>query len=115
MNSGLGDLGGFGLMPDPSEMTLLGGKHSASVGNDFEGTFYSLCLDRSGKRNSVSKDSFPRIMRQFFDSGWNPRSLNMYYRWPQKLYTTFIFVPTILFEHVPRSFGNFRYSLRRAT
>lgn len=29
----------------------------------------------------------------------------MYYRWPQKLYTTFIYLPTIGFEHVPRSFG----------
>lgn len=109
MTEGLGSgIGGFELMPDPSEITLLGGRSTASVGNDFEGTFYALLLDRSGNRNSVarnSSDSFCRILRRFYDSGWNPRALSGYYRWPQKLYTCFIFLPTIAFEHVPRSFG----------
>jgi hypothetical protein len=106
MTEGLGGgIGGFELMPDPSEISLLGGGRSISIGNDFEGTFYSLSLDRSGRKNNESMGSYPYILRQFFDSGWNPRSLTPYYRWPQKLYTTFIFVPTIGFEHVPRSFG----------
>lgn len=109
MTEGLsGGIGGFEMMPDPSEVTLLGGGRSVAIGNDFEGTFYSLLLDRTGTRNSVTKnsyDSYVRILRQFFDSGWNPRSLAPYYRWPQKLYTTFIYLPTIAFEHVPRSFG----------
>ncbi|QHI68573.1 hypothetical protein [Tichowtungia aerotolerans] len=106
MTEGLGGgVGGFELIPDPSEVSLLGGKSTVSVGNDFEGTFYALSLDRTGKRNSVTMGSYPYILRQFFDSGWNPLSLSAYYRWPQKLYTTFIFIPTIGFEHVPRSFG----------
>lgn len=106
MTEGLGGgVGGFDLMPDPGDITLLGGKSTVSVGNDFEGTFYSLSLDRSGKRNGVVMGSYPRILKQFFDSGWNPLSLSSYYRWPQKLYTTFVFIPTIGFEHVPRSFG----------
>ena len=109
MTDGLGGgIGGFELMPDPSEMTLLGGKKTTSIGNDFEGTFYSFLLDRSGNRNEVtmgSYDSYVRILKSFFNSGWNPRSLSPYYRWPQKLYTTFIYLPTVGFEHVPRSFG----------
>ena len=109
MSSGLGGgVGGFEMMPDPSEMTLLGGRSAASIGNDFEGTFYSLLLDRGGKRNDVTKNSFGsfiRILKRFYQSGWTPRSLSMYYRWPQKLYTSFIYLPTIAFEHVPRSFG----------
>jgi hypothetical protein len=100
-----GGIGGFEMMPDPSEITLLGGGRSISIGNDFEGTFYSISLDRCGRKNNETEGSFPHVMRRFFDSGWNPRSLSEYYRWPQKLYTTFIFVPTIGFEHVPRSFG----------
>jgi len=109
MTEGLGGgVGGFELMPDLSEITLLGGGRSVSVGNDFEGTFYSLTLDPKGKRNSVAGgayDTYTDILRRFFDSGWNLRALSMFYRWPQKLYTTFIYVPTIGFEHVPRSFG----------
>lgn len=109
MSAGLGEgVGGFELMPDPGDITLLGGKDSLSVGNDFEGTFYSLLLNRSGNRNSESMGSynaFAQILRRFFDSGWNPRALSSYYRWPQKLYTTFIYIPTIGFEYVPRSFG----------
>lgn len=106
MTEGLGGgVGGFELMPDPSEISLLGGRQTVSVGNDFEGTFYSLALDRTGKRNGVTMGSYARVLKTFFDSGWNPRSLAPYYRWPQKLYTSFIFLPTIGFEHVPRSFG----------
>ena len=101
-----GSINDFEMMPDPSELTLLGGKNSVSIGNDLEGTFYSLSLDRRGKRSNVSEGNFPRVMRGFFvDSDWNPRYLAKYYRWPQRLYTTFIFIPTIGFEHVPRSFG----------
>ena len=70
MTEGLGGgIGGFELMPDPSEMTLLGGRQSTSVGNDFEGTFYSLLLDRTGQRNDVTKnshDAYGRVLRQFF-------------------------------------------------
>ena len=106
MGDGLsGGIGGFELLPDLADISLLGGKHTTAIGNDFEGIFYALCLDRRGKKNEVSIGSYARVMRTFFDSGWNPRSLSMYYRWPQKLYTTFIYVPTIGFEHVPRSFG----------
>ena len=59
MTEGLsGGIGGFEMMPDPSEITLLGGGRSVSVGNDFEGTLYSLVLNRAGKRNSVNPGSF---------------------------------------------------------
>lgn len=103
-----GGIGGFELMPDPSEMTLLGSSRTVAAGNDLEGTFYSLVLDRKGSRNQVSigsPNAFGLIIRRFFESGWNPRSLSSYYRWPMKLYTSFIFLPLIPFEHVPRSFG----------
>lgn len=100
-----GGVGDFELMPSPSDVSLFGARSSISVGNDLEGTFYSLVLDRSGKFNGIGAGDYPQILRRFYDSGWNPRSFAPYYRWPQKLYTTFVFIPTIGFEHVPRSFG----------
>ncbi|QHI70517.1 hypothetical protein [Tichowtungia aerotolerans] len=101
-----GGVGGFEMMPDPADMSLFGGKSSLSIGNDFEGTFYALTLDRSGKRNSQSVgDEYYREIGRFLDSGWNPRSFSMYYRAPQKLYTTFFYIPMTASEFVPRSFG----------
>ncbi|QHI68361.1 hypothetical protein [Tichowtungia aerotolerans] len=103
MTEGLGKgFDGFELMPDPAALTLLGSKRSMAVGNDWEGTFYSLSLDRRGKQTD---DSYERILHNFFESGWNPRSLAHYYRWPQNLYTTFVYLPTVPFEQIPRSFG----------
>jgi hypothetical protein len=105
--SGLsGGVGGFEMMPDPSEMTLYGGGKSVSIGNDFEGTFYATGLGRRGKRNSQGiGDSYYKELGRFIDSGWNPHSFSMYYRSPQKLYSTFFYIPMSASETVPRSFG----------
>ncbi len=101
-----GGIGGFELMPDPADMSLFGGKSSLSIGNDFVGTFYALTLDRSGNRNGQQiGDQYYRELKRFLDSGWNPRSFSMYYRAPQKLYTTFFYIPMTASEFVPRSFG----------
>jgi hypothetical protein len=107
MSAGLsGGIGGFEMMPDPSELTLFGGKSSSSIGNDFEGTFYALCLDRQGRDNGMREgDVYYRTLGRFYDAGWNPRALAMYYRAPQKLYTTFFYIPMSASETVPRSFG----------
>lgn len=78
------------MMPAPSETTLLGWKNSAPIGNDFEGIFYLLSLDRAGRRNDISVSTFPSIMRRFFDYGWNLNFLAIHYHRPKKkLYTTF--------------------------
>ena len=101
-----GGVGGFEMMPDPADMSLFGGKSSLSIGNDFEGTFYCLSLDRQGKRNGLnSYDAYYYELKRFIESGWNPHSFSMYYRAPQKLYTTFFYIPMTASEFVPRSFG----------
>jgi hypothetical protein len=101
-----GGVGGFEMVPDPADMSLFGGKSSISIGNDFEGTFYSLSLDRQGKRNTLGTGNpYYEEIGRFLDSGWNPRSFAMYYRAPQKLYTTFFYIPMTASEFVPRSFG----------
>ncbi len=106
LSKGLGDgLGGFALMPDPADISLFGGKNSFSTGNDFEGTFYMLGMDRQGRKNRVSgTPDFIQILARFFASGWNPRSLAMYHRSPRKLYTTFFYIPYIPFRNVLRTF-----------
>ncbi|QHI70789.1 hypothetical protein [Tichowtungia aerotolerans] len=100
-----GGVEGFELMPDIADVTLLGGKESLAVGNDFEGVFYALCVDRQGRKLSGGEDTYIEELRRFYEHGWNPKTLMRYYRAPQKLYTTFFYLPTIGFEHIPRSFG----------
>lgn len=101
-----GGVGGFEMMPDPADMSLFGGKSSLAIGNDFEGTFYALTIDRAGNRNHQQiGDAYYYELRRFLNSGWNPRAFSMYYRAPQKLYTTCFYIPMTASEFVPRSFG----------
>ncbi len=104
--SGLsGGVGGYELVPDVSEMSLFGGSSSVSVGNDFEGTFYSLQYDRRGKKANMSDPEYINTVRRFVELDWNPYVFAPFYRAPQKLYTTQIFIPTISSEFGPSFFG----------
>lgn len=106
MTEGLGGgIGGFELMPDVSEMGLFGGKKSIAVGNDFEGTFYSLEMSRNGTFTPLGPPQMNDIVQRFVESGWNPRVFAPYYRAPNKLYTTHFMIPPIPSEHGPAQFG----------
>ena len=105
-SSGLtGGLSGFEMMPDPEEMTLFGGKSSASVGNDFVGTFYALELDRRGKKTTMNDSRYCNEIRRFIENGWLPRSFAQYYRAPQKLYATQFMIPPLTSDLGPENFG----------
>ena len=104
--SGLsGGVDGYELVPDISGMSLFGGAESTSVGNDFTGTFYSLRYDRRGEETSMDESGYETTIRSFVESGWNPYVFAPYFRAPQKLYTTQIFIPTIFSEFGPSHFG----------
>ena len=108
--SGVGDgldggVGGFEMVPDSSQISIFGRKDFFAAGNDFEGTFYSFAYDRRMKKTSVTTESIKEILRRFIESGWNPMIFTPYFRSPQKLYTTQIFVPTIYSEFGPSNFG----------
>ena len=104
--SGLsGGVGGYELVPDVEGMSMFGGTKSMAVGNDFEGTFYSLLYDRRGQKNGMDDAKYKSTIRRFVDLGWNPYVFAPYYRAPQKLYTTQIFIPTISSEFGPANFG----------
>ncbi len=106
MTEGLGSgIGGFELMPDPADMSLFGGKNSIAIGNDFEGTFYSLEMNRRGGFEGIGVDDMNRVIERFVESGWNTNVLAPYYRSLQKLYTTYIMIPPIPSEHGPAQFG----------
>jgi hypothetical protein len=106
MSAGLsGGIGGFEMLPDPSEMTLFGGKSSASIGNDFEGTFYALELDRRGRKTGMSDEKYDQEVRRFLENGWSPRTFVPYYRAPQKLYATQIMIPPLTSDLGPAQFG----------
>ncbi len=104
--SGLsGGIGGYELVPDVAAISLFGGARSVAVGNDFEGTFYSLRYDRRGKETNLGEEEYKQTIRRFVDLGWNPYVFAPYFRGPQKLYTTQIFIPTIYSEFGPSHFG----------
>ena len=104
--SGLsGGVGGFEMMPDPSEMTLFGGRSSMAIGNDFEGTFYSLQYDRQGKLTGMSDMIYMKEISRFLENNWNPRTFTRYFRSPQKLYATQLMIPPLSSEFGPSQFG----------
>ena len=104
--SGLGGgVGGYELVPDVAGMSMFGGSSSVAVGNDFEGTFYSLRYDRRGKETSVDDPEYRNTIRRFVEMGWNSYVFAPFYRGPQKLYTTQIFIPTISSEFGASNFG----------
>lgn len=98
-------IGGFEMLPDPSEIKLYGGRQSLAIGNDFEGTFYSLLYDRQGRRTGAGPGDTHNALRRFFESGWNPLVFAPYYRAPQKLYTTHFMIPPIDSSLAPVQFG----------
>jgi len=106
MGAGLGGGGevvSFGDMPDFEDASIFGGEQS--IGNDFEGTFYSLYHSRSGGSIAMDGDAFRLVLRKFVLSGWNNQYLNKYYRAEKKLYATHFMVPPIPSVMAPDVFG----------
>jgi hypothetical protein len=100
-----GEIGGFELRPDSAEISLFGARDALPIGNDFEGTFYAMELDRHGKKAGISDQKFWAEIRKFFDNDWSPRAFAPYYRAPQKLYATQFIIPPLFSELGPAKFG----------
>ena len=106
MGTGLEDgsgLGGFEMMPELDDVTLLGSVQS--IGNDFEGTFYDLKRDRSGRTISMAPDIAHDIMYNFISRGWKKSVLSRYYQSPKKIYTTTFMVPPVRANLAPEIFN----------
>jgi len=100
-----GGLGGYELMPDVSSIGMFGGTKSVAVGNDFEGTFYSLEFNRRGEKVTATDEDLDNAVDRFMEADWNPIAFSPYYRCPQKLYTTHLMIPPTASEHAPEQFG----------
>jgi hypothetical protein len=115
MGTGLDEgIGGFQMVADLSQMGLMG--TGRSVGNDFEGTYYYLMNKRSGAPYpGMSNEAGARepvhglmgkVIREFLDSGWDTKVFDPFWRSPQKLYATQIFVPPVSSTLAPEKFGD---------
>ena len=118
-NMGMGleeGIGGFQMVADLSEMTLMG--TGRSVGNDFEGTYYYLMQKRSGSKfpgmsvEEGASDAFNGLMgeyvSEFLKKGWDTKVFDPFYRSPKKLYATQFFVPPVNSTLAPEKFGDKR-------
>lgn len=108
MGSGLGSVGGFEMVADVSQMTLMGGQRS--VGNDLVGTFYDLKRTQAGgpvmgMEISTEPALFIAAVNKFFESGWNPETLSQFYQGPRKLYATQFMIPSCASATAPPKFG----------
>ena len=100
---GIGDLGGFDMMPTLDATTLFGS--GSSIGNDFVGTFYDLKRKANGNSAEIGKDDFKVIVGDFIQKGWDTRRLAKYYQSPKKPYASSFMVPTVISAFAPRAFG----------
>jgi len=111
MGGGLeGAIGGFDMMADMSEMTIMGA--GKSVGNDLEGIFYDLKYYRDGSSvpGMVVTDAGwdPKPMSDavnLFLENWSPQTLSKYYQAPHRLYATQLMVPPCSSSTAPAKFG----------
>lgn len=108
-------LSGIELVPDLSDLSVVGSKKSISAGNDLVGTFYSFYYDRVGRKLATPEGKIVKEVVKFQRNDWNPMTFAPYYRAPQQLYTTHVFMPPQETEFVPFLFGipydlNFRTS-----
>ena len=111
IGDGLGGagVGGFDIMADMEEMTLMGGQ--ASVGNDLIGTYYYFQQLRDGSDSNLrgwENAEFETVLRDFFRKGWDPAVFSRYWRAPTKLYATQFFVPSTISAMGPEYFGDHR-------
>ncbi|MDZ8119998.1 SHD1 domain-containing protein [Pontiella agarivorans] len=98
-----GDIGGFDIVSDISEMSVFGSEQS--IGNDLEGVVYSLLHDRNGGTISMGPDQFRDILRKYILSGWKGSVLSKYYQSPKKIYSTHVMVPPVPTAIAPGIFG----------
>jgi len=119
MSEGLGEgIGGFDMIPDLSEITVLGSGHS--IGNDFVGTFYDLKRDRNGRHLSTFQQPeraggispiasgllYWDMIHDFLQNDWKTTRFARYYRSRRNLYATTFVTPPISSSIAPLAFGD---------
>jgi hypothetical protein len=112
MGKSLEDIGGFQMMANLADMSIMGSEQS--VGNDFEGTFYDLKRWRNNEKvvgmtvaTGGGNDPEPLniLVREFLDNDWDESILKRYKEGDKKLYATQFFIPPIDADMAPILFG----------
>lgn len=101
--------GGFDVMEDMDQMTLLGAE--ASVGNDLIGTYYYLQQNRDGDVSGIrglDDSAFANVLRNFFRYDWDESVFDPYWRASKKLFATQFFIPKTISSVAPDYFGDTR-------
>lgn len=93
------------MTPNPSDFTMFGAKNSVETGNDLIGTFYAFNLDRQGRPIAMSEDMLTGLIGNFLNNDWSPHVFAPYFRSPNKMYATQIFIPRVQSEQGPAYFG----------
>lgn len=109
MGSGLGPIGGFQMVADLSQMTLMGG--GRSIGNDLVGTLYDLKRDRAGNYISGMQPSnsenpnYASVVNEFMAKDWDPKVFDRFFRSPNNLYAIHFMFPPFASELALQLFG----------
>ncbi len=79
-----------------------------SGGSTLEGTLYDLKQTRSGASTGINpgaqRAKVAGIFKEFFEGGWNERTLAKYYKSPTKLYAGNFFLPVCDPKYAPIAF-----------
>lgn len=113
LSSGLGDGRGgqsFGPGETPGRV-LKPGLHTVFgeptlKADSLVGVFYDTKQDPNGKDTGMNQSKILEVISEFTSRGWNERLLSRhYYRAPQKLAQTRIYMPMISADAAPKAFG----------
>lgn len=74
--------------------------------NALEGTFYDFKQTQNRKPTDISNGEMLEVIREFVNSGWKERSqLRSYFKAPQRLFQTKIFIPNMPAAEAPAAFN----------
>jgi hypothetical protein len=93
---------GIGLKPGPQMEFGIPGLYADAL----VGVFYDTKQDPNGKDTGMNQSKILEVISEFTARGWNERLLSRhYYRAPQKLAQTRIYMPMISADAAPKAFG----------
>jgi hypothetical protein len=94
---GTSGAGGGGGMPFFGLRTASGGA--------LMGTFYDLKQNRSRQPTKMTPKEYAKVLTAFIKSGWNSSHFALFFKGPNPLYSTQIFIPDIDANKGPSAFG----------
>ena len=76
-----------------------------AVGSTLEGTFYDTKQTPGGRSTGMNQKQYNEFLVSFIKSGWNPTTLNKYYKAPQKLFNAQFYIPRCPADDAPKAYN----------